>query len=100
MLAAVGKPRGILVVACAVGALASPAAAAPPRAGGLQQLPRLTHCFTPAGSTGCTAWPALENVVSIAITPNGRFAYVASGGTGDGTILLADRNPATGALTP
>jgi 6-phosphogluconolactonase (cycloisomerase 2 family) len=80
---------------------ASAHAAAPPAVGALVPVAAPGHCYEqPDDLQNCTPWPGLQNVVSIAVTPDGRWAFVASGGDGVGQILVAQRNPASGALTP
>ncbi len=94
---------GTLVAVAASAGFASAAQAAPPQAGALAQIPGAGHCYTASGNFGaCTQWAELGLPMSIAISPDGRFEYVASGdaGGGDGEILLASRNPATGVLSP
>jgi len=80
-----------------------------PATGTLTQLPGAAGCYTPAGASqavpGCTSVVGLGNGdgLDLAITSDGRFAYMAnenqSGGTPPGSIVLFSRDPATGVLT-
>jgi hypothetical protein len=94
---------GALLALVSLATSAGAAQAAVPQVGGLVQLPGAAHCYTASGNGGgCTAWPQLGLPVSIAIAPSGKLAYVASGdvGSGTGEILAAQRDAATGALSP
>ncbi len=94
---------GTVVAAAGLTAFMSAAQAAPPQEGALVQLPGTSHCYTASSNFGaCTQWAELGLPMSIAITPDGRFEYIASGdpGGGNGEILLARRDPGTGALSP
>src|SRR3954454_5961405 len=55
-------------------------------------------CFTDIGGTsGCAMTQGLASASAVAVSPDGKSAYVAS--VGDGAIVRFDRDTATGALT-
>src|SRR6266550_196958 len=95
-------PRLALALALAALALPAPAAATFPQVGQLVGLPGGTECVeSPYGPTGlpCSIKTrAIFDVQSVAISPDGRFAYAASV-TSDSLGVFA-RNAVTGALTP
>ncbi|MEX0992802.1 MAG: beta-propeller fold lactonase family protein [Solirubrobacterales bacterium] len=92
------RTRAIAVAsgfAALAGLIAAPAVAAP--SGSLAQLAGGTACTSEGGTGGCTAGIALDEVVSVAVSPDGRNVYVTAY-TSD-AVAVFDRNPATGALT-
>jgi hypothetical protein len=63
------------------------------------------QCVTPGGSAGaCTSAPSFANAWKIAVAPGGKTAYVSywqgGAGAGGGGLVIYDRDPATGKLTP
>ncbi|HEX8121055.1 MAG TPA: Calx-beta domain-containing protein [Solirubrobacteraceae bacterium] len=84
-------------------ALPSTAAAQLP-AGGIQQLPSPNDCVTTtAAECGTTINGGTTDARDVAVTPDGKSAYVVSssgGGTGNtGSLATFARNPSTGALS-
>ena len=72
--------------------------------GGLTELAGPAGCVTSDGNLGlltnvCTAAPEVGTVMSVAISPDGRFAYV-NGRTTALNIAILSRDPASGALSP
>jgi len=66
--------------------------------GALAQLPGANGCVNGDGSEGCRTGVALDGAAGLAISPDGRTAYVAAYGSRAVTVL--DRDPATGGLSP
>jgi len=75
---------------------AGPAAASVP--GGFTQLPGTAGCVSNGGTGGCTVAHDLATNAKIAISPDGRNAYVTTSMPSD-TLLVFDRNAQTGQLT-
>jgi 6-phosphogluconolactonase (cycloisomerase 2 family) len=77
-----------------------------PRTGALTQIAGRAGCVaaTPVGEGGadCVADPAVEGATSLALSPDGRYAYAASGGDppSAGAVAALRRDRSTGALTP
>jgi DNA-binding beta-propeller fold protein YncE len=85
------------VCSCVV-ALASAGAASASVPGGFVQLPGAAGCVANGGAGGCTAGHGFGTNVRVAISPDGRNAYVTTFFTSD-SVLVFDRDPATGKLT-
>jgi DNA-binding beta-propeller fold protein YncE len=85
------------VCSCVV-ALGSANAASASVPGGFSQLPGAAGCVSDGGAGGCTAGHGFGTNVRIAISPDGRNAYLTTFFTSD-TLLVFDRDPGTGALT-
>ncbi len=85
----------VYVAAAAAGAVAS--FARQPN-GSLVQLVGIAGCVTTTLTPGCSNAPALAGAGAIAISPDGRFAYV--GAAGADAITVFSRDAATGRLTP
>jgi DNA-binding beta-propeller fold protein YncE len=66
--------------------------------GRLAQLPGSTGCVSYDGQDGCATGAALFGAADVAISRDGRNAYVAA--YGSRSVAVFDRNPTTGALTP
>ena len=77
---------------------ATPAAASAGPTGSLQQLPSPGNCVTTASGTGCGTLieGGTTTARSIAVSPDGDNAYVASG---NGAVTTFGRNERTGALS-
>lgn len=90
------SPRGVLALAAvAFFTLLGTALAS---LGGLTQLAGTDGCTSLTGTGGgCATGRAIDNANSVALSPDGEFAYV-TGGVSD-SIAVFDRAPATGALT-
>ncbi len=89
---------GLATAAAVCAAPASVAGAA--ELGELTQLAGTAGCLSGDGSADrCTATPRMGGVISVVISPDGRFAY-ASGTNAVNNILTLSRDPATGALSP
>ena len=65
--------------------------------GSLAQLAGVAGCISATPATGCSSGLSLGGADALAISPDGRFAYVA-GGTADSLIVLS-RDATTGRLT-
>ncbi len=88
--------RGALVVAASLSLLLAASALA--AVGGLTQKPGTAGCISETGSAGaCVDGNALDNAVSVTISPDGANAYVAS--VNSNAVAIFDRNTTTGALT-
>ena len=85
---------GLLVAALTVAAAAAAKPVAPPR-GALTQLKGKAGCVSVAARSGCTPARAVAGASLIALSPDGRNAYVA---TASGLVVLR-RNPTTLALS-
>jgi DNA-binding beta-propeller fold protein YncE len=85
---------GLLVAALAVAAAAAAKPVVPPK-GALAQLKGKAGCVSVAARSGCTPARAIAGASLIALSPEGRNAYVA---TASGLAVLG-RNPATLALS-
>jgi 6-phosphogluconolactonase (cycloisomerase 2 family) len=85
----------VYVAAAAAGAVAS--FARQPN-GSLVQLAGIAGCSTTTLTPGCDAAPSLAGADAVAISPDGRFVYVA-GGSADSLIAFS-RDAASGRLTP
>src|SRR4051794_32080376 len=85
------------VCSCVVG-LGSTGAASASIPGGFVQLPGAAGCVSGGGAGGCTAGHGFGANTSVAISPDGRNAYVTTF-FGSNSVLVFDRDPATGALT-
>jgi DNA-binding beta-propeller fold protein YncE len=73
---------------------ASPALAVPP----LAQLPGDAGCLSASGSGGaCASGAPLDGAFAVTVSPDGRNVYVAAHTSG--TVVVFDRDVATGALT-
>src|SRR4051794_1027143 len=68
-----------------------------PRTGVLRQLAGTDGCVNETGSEGCSSGRALAGAFSIAIAPDGRYAYVAS--QARDAVALFSRDPGTGTLS-
>jgi 6-phosphogluconolactonase (cycloisomerase 2 family) len=66
--------------------------------GGFAQLPGAAGCVSNGGAGGCGAAHDLGTNVKIAISPDGRNAYVTTY-MSNNSLLVFDRDPVTGALT-
>jgi DNA-binding beta-propeller fold protein YncE len=88
----------IAFVCSCVLALGSAGAASASVPGGFSQLPGAAGCVSNAGARGCTDSHGLGTNVRIAISPDGRNAYLTTFISSD-TLLVFDRDPQTGALT-
>src|SRR5262249_51365034 len=66
--------------------------------GGFAQLPGAAGCVANAGAGGCTTAHDLGTNTKIAISPDGRTAYVTTY-MSNNSLLVFDRDPATGPLT-
>ncbi len=85
-----GVLRWLGVAAC----FAWPLHAVPP----IVQLPGTAGCVTEDGSAGaCANGVALDTVARVVVSPDGRNAYATA--LSSNSIVVFDRNPATGALT-
>jgi DNA-binding beta-propeller fold protein YncE len=69
-----------------------------PPSGGLRALAGAGGCFQSLPGRDCRALPGLEGANAIAISPDGRFVYVAS--SVSGAVRAFSRDARTGALTP
>ena len=71
-----------------------------PRNGSLTQLRGLHGCISRTGTrdTCTTGGESFRDVADLALSTDGRSAYVV--GAGDGGLAVLDRDPATGALAP
>jgi len=85
------------VCSCVVG-LANAGAASAGVPGGFAQLPGAAGCVSDGGVGGCTAGHGFGTNARIAISPDGRNAYVTTFFSSD-SLLVFDRDPRTGALT-
>lgn len=65
--------------------------------GALKQLPGFDGCVSETGSEGCANGRGLLTTQSVAVSPDGKNLYAASGGSG--AIAVFDRDKTTGALT-
>jgi hypothetical protein len=81
-------------LALALMGAASASAAIP---GGFKQLPGAAGCVSDGGASGCTASHDVGGVYRVAISPDGRNAYVP--GFGGSSLTIFDRDQNTGALT-
>ena len=78
----------------AAACFAWPLHAVPP----IVQLPGTAGCVTEDGSAGaCANGVALDTVARVVVSPDGRNAYATA--LSSNSIVVFDRNPATGALT-
>lgn len=61
-----------------------------------------TACFDETTTGGCTVDPALTSGAprDVAVSPDGRYVYVAAGNGSDGLLRSYRRDASTGALTP
>ena len=73
------------------------AALARGRGGRLRQLPRRAGCINSSGREGCTDGRALAGAYAVALSPDGRHAYIP--GQEDNSLVILSRNRRTGALT-
>src|SRR5688500_2009056 len=92
--------RGVartLAVLCVIASLlsAAPASAATP--GGVQQLGLAAGCREAAHATGCAEATPLTGPTSVVVSPNGKRVYIAA--YTSQSVLILDRNRATGALS-
>ena len=86
------RTAGYVALAAAMG---SPVLAVPP----LVQLPGTAACVSDTGTGGaCVDGSVLSGPVAVAVSPDGRMVYVASGASH--AIVAFDRSATTGALTP
>ena len=91
------RSRGGVLLAAAVLSFVL-AASAMAAIGGLTQKPGTAGCISDDGTGGaCVDGTALVGAVSVAVSPDGTSAYVASE-TSD-SVTIFDRDPTTGALT-
>ncbi len=86
-----------LVLVALAAALAAPPAAA--EAVSLTQLPGAAACVREGGAGGCTRTRETDFAETVAVAPDGRFAYVAGGLDVHGALTTFARDPETGALT-
>jgi 6-phosphogluconolactonase (cycloisomerase 2 family) len=91
------SPDGLHVYVAAAAAGAVAAFARQPN-GSLVQLVGIAGCVTTTLTPGCANAPALAGADAIAISPDGRFAYVGAAGADAITVLA--RDAASGRLTP
>jgi DNA-binding beta-propeller fold protein YncE len=91
------SPDGRSVYAAAVDGNAVAVFDRDPATGALTQKPLPAGCIAQAGAGGCQSGAGLSAARSVAVSPDGTSAYVASV-AGD-AIAVFDRDPATGALT-
>jgi DNA-binding beta-propeller fold protein YncE len=75
-----------------------------PRTGRLTQLPGGQGCIAEFPGDGCSPGRALNDVASIAVSPDGQNVYAASSanpvlGYGKSAVVTLTRNPSTGALS-
>src|SRR5262249_15187011 len=85
------------LVSCLV-ALANAGAAGASIPGGFAQLPGAAGCVANGGVGGCTTAHDLGTNAGLAISPDGRSAYVTTF-TSNNSLLVFDRDPVTGTLT-
>src|SRR5690348_16364264 len=78
--------------------LGSAGAAAASIPGGFAQLAGTAGCVSNGGVGGCTTAHDLGTNVKVAISPDGRNAYVTTY-MSNNSLLVFDRDPGTGALT-
>jgi DNA-binding beta-propeller fold protein YncE len=88
----------IAFVCSCVLALGNAGAASASVPGGFSQLPGAAGCVSNGGAGGCTGGHGLGTNVRVAISPDGRNAYLTTFISSD-TLLVFDRDPRTGALT-
>jgi len=91
------SPDGLHVYVAAAGAGAVASFARQPN-GSLVQLNGIAGCVTTTLTPGCANAQALAGADAIAISPDGRFAYV--GAASADAITVFSRDAATGRLTP
>jgi 6-phosphogluconolactonase (cycloisomerase 2 family) len=65
--------------------------------GSLVQLAGVAGCISSTALTGCSSAQSLGGADALAISPDGRFVYVAAGSAD--SVLVFSRDPATGRLT-
>jgi 6-phosphogluconolactonase (cycloisomerase 2 family) len=92
------SPDERFVYVTAAGSEAVAAFARSSRTGALRQLRGRAGCLQPRGGDGCGRARALANAHELALSADGRFAYVAS--TGSNGVAILRRSPVTGALSP
>lgn len=93
------SPDGRNVYVAARSSSGIAALARDPESGALTQLPGTDGCATATGSRGkCARGTALAEAVSVAVSGNGRWVYVASAGRQRGGIAVFARDRTTGAL--
>jgi DNA-binding beta-propeller fold protein YncE len=88
----------LAVCAAGVAMGAQSAAAIPPPIGGLTE----TQCLSERVGNGCVAAPGIAGARMVAVSPDGKNVYVASGtggGATGGAVAAFARNPFTGTLT-
>lgn len=68
-----------------------------PQTGALTHSPHAGGCISEAGSATCSDGVGLDGAQGVAVTPDGRNVYVASGISN--AVAIFDRDPATGALS-
>src|SRR3954462_15950311 len=90
--------RAFAFVCSCVLALGNAAAASASVPGGFGQLPGPTGCVSEGGAGACTRGRGFGTNVRIAISPDGRNAYLTTFFSSD-TLLVSDRDPRTAALT-
>ena len=70
-----------------------------PVSGALAQKAGLAGCVSETGTGGsCADGVALNKAVGVSVSPEGRNAYVTSGGLRGGAVVVFDRDPVSGAL--
>ena len=70
-----------------------------PVSGALAQKVGLAGCVSETGTGGsCVDGVALNKAVGVSVSPEGRNAYVTSGGLRGGAVVVFDRDPVSGAL--
>jgi DNA-binding beta-propeller fold protein YncE len=88
------KARGPWPLLATISLAAAPALGAPP----IEALPGTDACVSETGSSGqCVDGKALDGPFAVAVSPDGRNVYVASGTSL--AVAVFDRQPSTGALT-
>jgi DNA-binding beta-propeller fold protein YncE len=88
----------IALISSCLAALGSVGAASASIPGGFAQLPGAAGCVSNGGVGGCTLAHDLGTNAKIAISPDGRNAYVTTTASNN-SVLVFDRDPASGKLT-
>ncbi|MDQ6805034.1 MAG: lactonase family protein [Actinomycetota bacterium] len=91
------SPDGANVYVASAGSGAVAAFKRDPSTGAVTQLGGAAGCTSEGGAVGCAPARALNGAFSIAVTPNGKDAYVAA--LDSNSIVALSRDPQTGALT-
>jgi DNA-binding beta-propeller fold protein YncE len=69
-----------------------------PLTGQLTQKPGAAGCFSDGGALGCAGGADVGQAIDVAISPDGKSVYVSA--VEPNAVVIFDRNPANGELTP